>query len=52
MAVLAWILTALRVAMSVACAEAPSRELAFAWIVLIALPVLAARELARSRRAG
>jgi hypothetical protein len=51
MAALVWILTAVRLTMSVVHAEAPSRELALAWLVLIALPVLAGRAIAERRRA-
>ena len=52
MAAFLWILTLERVAMGVAHAEPPSRELALAWLVLVALPVALGAMLARDRRGG
>jgi hypothetical protein len=42
-----WLATVVRVVVSLVRAERPSRELVFAWVVLLVLPALALRGLAR-----
>jgi hypothetical protein len=45
-----WLVTVLRVVAARVHPEPPSRELAFAWVVLIVAPVAIARELRLPRR--
>jgi hypothetical protein len=47
--VFVWLVTVARIAMSAGRAEAPSRELALAWVLAIALPILLVRWIVRRR---
>jgi len=49
-ALFAWVVTLVRIAVGLAHAEPPGRELVFAWLILLLAPVLLAKELCpRSR---